>query len=478
MTEKKLTSSFMRKHLTEINKQLRKQTIKDIWKSKKAKITELFNKHLDKFSGGYRPIKDLDKLLEGKKWDFDKFKKLSKPKEEKKPPPKPKPKPKPKPNKNLDISESTKSIIDKVLGSKKEIKEFSGFFQVLINKSSKETQDPVLFINWGRSMNLLLAVMMSEVKNDCGFFNTNKDVGIDGAAIEFTKFNKLSDSDISDLINQIEKCKKQGKIVVILLSLPRHMNLLIFNYHRNEVERYEPWGNESPSKSVDKRMSVFVRRFNKIKKNKANHTLNKEWKYVNLEASCPRLKSNDFQKRFTGLQSYFNLASTRTKGKLVNSKTTSKDKITIVRKDPAGWCVAYSVLYGYLRMKFPNPPAAEIKRKITDITRKLDKQSKAVLTLLRQIAVKQENEIRRLIRIAIPDTGKTEDINNIKTIQALFLKKQFQPKAKIKSWGLELKKYIGIDGFDRLPEDLKSFPKIQKRYREEEAKVVRRVFQS
>ena len=74
---KKLTTTLMKKHLSQINKQLRKQLIKGIWKMKKAELTTTFNKHLEIMDAGwYRPTKDLTELYENKKWDFEAFKKL------------------------------------------------------------------------------------------------------------------------------------------------------------------------------------------------------------------------------------------------------------------------------------------------------------------------------------------------------------------------------------------------------------------
>mgnify|MGYP003635085836 CR=1 FL=1 len=74
---KKLTTTLMKKHLSQINKQLRKQLIKGIWKMKKAELTKTFNKHLEKMNAGwYRPAKDLTELYENKTWDFEAFKKL------------------------------------------------------------------------------------------------------------------------------------------------------------------------------------------------------------------------------------------------------------------------------------------------------------------------------------------------------------------------------------------------------------------
>tara|TARA_R110002073_G_scaffold22984_3_gene78792 strand:- start:126 stop:821 length:696 start_codon:yes stop_codon:yes gene_type:complete len=73
----KLTSSLMKKHLSQINKQLRKQLIKNIWKMKKTELTKTFNKHLEKSGEFYRPKKSLNKMYSNTTWDLNEFKKLS-----------------------------------------------------------------------------------------------------------------------------------------------------------------------------------------------------------------------------------------------------------------------------------------------------------------------------------------------------------------------------------------------------------------
>ena len=75
--KKTLTAVRMKKHLTQINKQLRKELIKGVWKMRKPELTKAFNKHMEIMDAGwYRPTDDLKELYENKKWDFEAFKKL------------------------------------------------------------------------------------------------------------------------------------------------------------------------------------------------------------------------------------------------------------------------------------------------------------------------------------------------------------------------------------------------------------------
>ena len=77
ITIKTLTAVRMKKHLTQINKQLRKELIKGVWKMRKPELTKAFNKHMEIMDAGwYRPTDDLKELYENKKWDFEAFKKL------------------------------------------------------------------------------------------------------------------------------------------------------------------------------------------------------------------------------------------------------------------------------------------------------------------------------------------------------------------------------------------------------------------
>jgi len=79
----KISGVSAKKHLREFNKQLRKELIKGIGKMKSEDAKKEFKLHFKMFEsyfkpGSYfRPKKDFDKLLQGKKWDLDSFRKLS-----------------------------------------------------------------------------------------------------------------------------------------------------------------------------------------------------------------------------------------------------------------------------------------------------------------------------------------------------------------------------------------------------------------
>lgn len=92
-----ITATYARKHLREINKQLRKELIPKISQMKADEARNMFNKLFMLENNFYRPKKPLDKLIEGQ-WNLKAFQELSKKKDKKPAPKKPAPK-KPEPKK-------------------------------------------------------------------------------------------------------------------------------------------------------------------------------------------------------------------------------------------------------------------------------------------------------------------------------------------------------------------------------------------
>ncbi len=95
-----INAKLMKKYISEYNKQVKKEVIPKTSKLNSKAVKEIFDKHFEFMEGNwYRPVKDLDELSEGKKWNFDNFKSLGGKKErakKEKPAPKPKPAPAPK----------------------------------------------------------------------------------------------------------------------------------------------------------------------------------------------------------------------------------------------------------------------------------------------------------------------------------------------------------------------------------------------
>tara|TARA_R110001606_G_scaffold102242_1_gene224483 strand:+ start:46 stop:681 length:636 start_codon:yes stop_codon:yes gene_type:complete len=122
-----------------------------------------------------------------------------------------------------------------------------------------------------------------------------------------------------------------------------HENILIFNFHRREIERFEPHGKltnrDEKSKKVDESIQKkIVDPINKI--------LGKDnaLRYVPATEVCPN--------GFRGYQSY--------EGEALDLKI--KDNNFII-KDAWGYCIAWSMFYANMRLRFPKEPASELIKK-------------------------------------------------------------------------------------------------------------------
>lgn len=453
----KLTLTYMRKHLTQINKQLRKQTIKDIWKSDKAKITKLFNKHLDKSGAMYRPTKDLDKLLEGKKWDFTAFKELSKakPKPTPKPkpkPPKPKPTPKPVPKKkklpklSLQIKEGIKKKSEEM---KKKLAK-SNILNLFEMAKSGKGEKTELFANWEAYSNFLLASVLIKNKNDCGVMLPDEEGNLRPALQNRLRSKGVSSnkpftnkggikSITNKIVTDIVRCKKQNKVVVVGYDIPGHQNLLIFNYHRKEVERFEPHGSRTGYNLKNKdKMPINLKKwvdgdFNKSLKNTDKKIYGKNgWKFVSAEKSCPlmgRTKSHNGFK-WEGVQSLFR--TQKNKVGIIESKTDKRGesgKVKTMKKDPGGWCVAWSFLYLNERLKHLKWDSKEVK---TRLRQKLKSSGNLIKNMLRILATEQVNMVRKVM-MKMQGGNSTKD----KIIRDLIIKYTMggnNEKKSVKTW--------------------------------------------
>jgi len=212
----------------------------------------------------------------------------------------------------------------------------------LENEKKLSSKEPVETISNAMIMPFHMLSVLKKSKNDCS-------AGIRGRKlinIETTKalVNYPSSDEIDFIANSYLRCKKRNKMLVIPLNLNTkkrggHQNMLIFNYHRKEVERFEPHGSKTRWKEVDSSKidkSLIRRVINRI-----NDKLpqNEKLTYISPEKVCPT--------GFKGYQSY-------------ESSIPSKDTNNVMIKDPRGYCLAWSYFYAFLRLKFPKPSASEL----------------------------------------------------------------------------------------------------------------------
>ena len=322
-------------------------TIYKLWKRIWKKLKHINSKELDDFVNNALKIKKKTEKKEKKK------------KKEKKLIPR------------LDTAKMLKEMKKEKKEFKKELKMIKKTSRELLNKDDvmklvKEmnklsTDEPVPYMAFGEVGDLMLVHLLKSNKNDCAVKVIDK--GVDNKYI-FTiniinnKLDKegyggLTKEQLKELIKAYKRCKEKGKILVVLVNLKRatdaHRNLLIFNYHRNEVERFEPHGAKTMATGYNNSKIN-----NELKK--VVSTINKEGnlnlKYVPASETCPT--------GFKGFQAYEASALRKT-------KTIDKVKIT----DANGYCMAWSNFYGDLRLKFPKKSG----KKLNDSAMKVFKKN-------------------------------------------------------------------------------------------------------
>jgi len=261
------------------------------------------------------------------------------------------------------IEDMNKTLI-KIIDKNPEIKEMREVIEGMKNLS---TDEPVPYTSLGYFNSYFLLYILKKHKNDCAMsdlyeikFLKNKIIKYKGKSNKFSDATKWNFNELAEkLYKQYKKCKKEGKILVLLLTLSGkgsgHQNMLIFNYHRNEVERFEPHGSRTGSyywnsEEIDKQIYTnIVDKMNKIiAKDGGNQP---KLIYVPPKETCP--------KGFKGFQSY--------EGEAVKKE---KRKDNVIIKDPSGFCMAWSMFFGDLRLKFPKKSAKVISDTVLNIVKR------------------------------------------------------------------------------------------------------------
>ena len=241
----------------------------------------------------------------------------------------------------MKLKEKPKEKKEKTMSKK----EFDNVVDALQEMDKLSTSEPVLYSSLGAFSYLMLLHTLKENKNDCIVRDVTSKKGLP----LFIKYSKgsmdkssISDEQIEKIAEAYKNCKKEGKILVIplklLTSVGGHENAIIINYHRNEVERFEPHGSVTGG-SFKLRTNVLDNGIKKIVK-KLNKNYKLKLKYVPATETCP-----------TGLKGYQTY-----EGEAL--KKFGKGKIRI--GDYKGYCMAWSNFYNNLRLKFPKKSASEL----------------------------------------------------------------------------------------------------------------------
>lgn len=149
----------------------------------------------------------------------------------------------------------------------------------------------------------------------------------------------------------VVRCYKRGKIVALPLDMlgGKHRNMLIFNYHREEVEHYEPhgWGTlqsqyRDEYNAIQNALKVVIKEVNK----KSDGVLNFKRLYA-PQISKKRIINEGQWREYQGFQYYDDLEEEQ----LFHN---------IVITSSGGYCVAWSYFYLNLRLKFPDISGADL----------------------------------------------------------------------------------------------------------------------
>ena len=249
-------------------------------------------------------------------------------------------------------------------------------------------------------------------KNDCSVRLFGRTLGLTNATSSgvssnyvYTITNKVKSDkrtrkDFDKLIvKAVKDCKAKGKVLVLPYTIKTkssyHANILLFNYHLNTLERYEPHGSQTGSSAsniekIDDNMVKWIQKLNPLF---AQHSLGK-WKSLGISnpQSCPRF---GMKNRYRGLQSLFPSQKATLKMNNNNVKYTATD--------PAGWCVAWSAFILNERLKHLKLTPREVKVKTMKVLK--GRNIKLVMNVLRNFAMVQYTEVKKILKKIIGSTN-------------------------------------------------------------------------
>ena len=167
-----------------------------------------------------------------------------------------------------------------------------------------------------------------------------------GFTINFIFFSGLN-----RMLNKYIECKKNKKILCIPLTIGDnggHLNMLVFNYNTQMLERYEPHGEKVKNTAYDDDYYNEV-----IKKIVLFFNDNGEkMRYFPPDLTCPLIKNQNKELKFAGFQ--------QIEGK-TKKYTDEKNNLynNIVFKE-GGYCSMWSLWIMDLRLQFPTVPPRKL----------------------------------------------------------------------------------------------------------------------
>ncbi len=346
---------------------------------KENKDKENALKKLKKLKSKKPQLTDEDKKLIEEAKKRKKKKQPPQPTPPSKPPPKPpkppapkKPRqPKPKPDKGDDKTpednpdEVKLDEVDKDGATDEQVEEIAELSPEKVMEDYKKNKIDY-FVPYVGNFNVILLYMvyiLEQNKNDCSISEDLLEKFVDnkGGA------KRVFANNIDEVANAVVRCAKRKKMLCVPVFFNGHANMCVFNFHRGEVERYEPNG-VIKGKRDNMALGAVMKKINsKIKTITAGtsgidkdikDTLMKGFKYLDpqsvsateskvLEGYGDRFENFQFQETNIGAD-----GTKRTR--------TGKNWNGVVIVEAGGYCVAFSFMYLDLRLKFPKMAAGEL----------------------------------------------------------------------------------------------------------------------
>lgn len=239
--------------------------------------------------------------------------------------------------------------------------------------------DPIDFVCYkGMSMYMYLEILRRN-KNDCIMGINAGRTSIDESIAEGADFpyyttqlsvglplDKLREPDVKNrLLAKYEECVKNGKILCVPVFKKGHANMMIFNYHLNKIEYYEPHGSGTkPFEDATKRLAEWFRKFGSIPQSKTIGT-------TSSAESCPRISAAtkakwnemeiDFREDFG--QNSTKSPDQKRSGLQIFDDPTRKQSAQS-KFETNGFCCMWSFLHMDYRLKHPTLPPNQLSTEL------------------------------------------------------------------------------------------------------------------
>ena len=226
-------------------------------------------------------------------------------------------------------------------------------------------KDPIRWACYGGSAIYIYLKILAKHTNDCVFGFGSADASLEAGAFPSvaSKFFSTAGGGTRDsmfgmnvrmankpevqkrLLEQYRKCKRNGKILCVPYFKTTHANMIIFNFHTDTIEYYEPHGTGTkPFENSIKRITQY---FNKNGE-KMNYSLSAD--------TCPSIGFPAQVRMMYGLQ------------RLEHTNKIERDPAQ--KAETGGFCCMWSFLHMDYRLAHPKQPPNAMANELVQMAKK------------------------------------------------------------------------------------------------------------